>query len=174
MFIAESDWFQLENRFAGFLHRLDVLLEPGRGGGRAQLSTAVDPDRNRTANGSAVDTGDIGGRLGSRCANADHARVACYSEVANINVVTLGGEIGSGRGAYPDVMGSCGAIDEGKIAISRVVSPSGVVAQCVATISCVIVAGGIAKERTRSISYAVVAARVAEERTRSISHVPET
>ena len=31
LLVAEGDWFERVNRFAGFVHRLDILLKTGRG-----------------------------------------------------------------------------------------------------------------------------------------------
>src|SRR5262249_47736004 len=70
LFVPEGNWFEGENRFAGIVHRSDLVLESLRRGRGAKLTVGI--NLNCWAhNPSATDAGDKGGRLGSLRTDAD-------------------------------------------------------------------------------------------------------
>jgi hypothetical protein len=96
--------FKRQDGFAGFVHRFDFLFESARGAERAELAVGVYDDiysvgeaRCHTTNG-----GDKGSRL-KFVADADRARLASDTKVADIDIVTARGEIGTGELSKGDV-----------------------------------------------------------------------
>ena len=75
LFVAECDWLQREERFAGLGHGLNFVFEPRRGGARAQLAVSIYKDRSASGSGLSTDAGNVGGS-DERFADANCAAVA--------------------------------------------------------------------------------------------------
>src|SRR5215831_16999936 len=69
LFVAECYWFKCQDRLAGPVHWLDLLLKTSRGGRRAKLTNGV-YFNGYTCNCCPAYAGNKGFRLGSLCANA--------------------------------------------------------------------------------------------------------
>ena len=88
LLIAESDRFQRKDGFARFVHRLDCLLKPHRGGLYAKLTADIDPDRHAgPGDRHSVNTGDKGVGLRSLRADPDRLGLARNTTVADIDIV---------------------------------------------------------------------------------------
>jgi len=83
--------FQRKDGFARLIHRLDCLLVAGGGGPDAKLTAGVYPNRLRPSDRHSTNTGD---KCGSLIAVADANRVAipACTTIANVDVVTAGGQ----------------------------------------------------------------------------------
>src|SRR5439155_2232030 len=125
MFIMERYRSQREKGFARLVHRLDRVLETLRGDNCAEVTIGIDDYPYASSNGCSTNTGDKRMRVSSFCANADVIGLASFTFVANIDVVTAGGEIGSGGIAQGDVAASRCVIKERKITAGRIVAASG-------------------------------------------------
>ena len=104
-----------QDGFARLIHRLDLVLEPGRGNHRSQFAGGINhycylgPARH----GFAVNAGDISGRLCALLANADLGCVASHTLVANVDVVTACIEVDAGICAHEDVVTAGGETESG-------------------------------------------------------------
>src|SRR2546423_3689855 len=109
--VTEANWFQREQRFAGFVHRLDLVLKTRRGRRHAKL-TASAYHYSRACHCGSIDSSD-------KCtcliptADADRSRLASDPGVGNIDVAIAYGEIFAGPGSD-----------------SRIVRPSGIIEEC--------------------------------------------
>ena len=73
---------------------LDLVLETLRGNNRAEVAVAIDNHSYATCHGGPMNAGDKGGRgrLRSYCADANRVGFASNTKVADIDIVTAGGE----------------------------------------------------------------------------------
>src|SRR4029077_16262632 len=58
LLVAEANWFERKNRFAGPLHWLDVVFEPRRGGNCAKLPRRIHKNRYPAGGSGSADAGD--------------------------------------------------------------------------------------------------------------------
>src|SRR5205823_13431055 len=98
----EGHRFQPENSFARLVHRFDLVLETLRGGRRAKLTGGV------YFNGCAghccpIDARNKGFCLCSGLADANRPGFTSDPSIADIDVVTAGGEISTGSIAQCNV-----------------------------------------------------------------------
>src|SRR6266481_2973500 len=149
----EGHWFERENDFAGFVHRLDRVLETLRGSDRPELAAGVYEDWHAFWTGFARNASEIGGRLGSLRANADRVRLGSNPFVADINIV-VASEIDTGQKAQCDV-----------------VAAGFVVRERINTVGCVVVAGRVESERTITVGRVLGASGVANERSITVGRV---
>src|SRR5262249_31439775 len=108
MLVAEGNRFERKDRFARFVHRFDLLLEPLGGRGRAKASVRVsehaEPPRHRYSS----DPGNIGRALISLHADPDRVGLSRYSGVANRDVITARGETRAGGISEGDIVAAGG------------------------------------------------------------------
>lgn len=144
--VAESNGLQRKDRFACLVHWLDGLLETCRGSGGAGMPTGIDNHTDASRHRDATNASDICIRLGCRRSDSDCSGLACYTFVAEINIVTTGGEIIAGCGAYRDIASPAVVVTERIKTNGRVVAAGGVAKERVMTGGRVVVSGGVVKE----------------------------
>src|SRR6266700_8317714 len=76
--VAEGDRLEREDRFACFVHGLDLILEPRRGWGNAKLAAAGYTNRY-PSHCYPADSGDKCGGLSSLRPDAGGVRLACIT-----------------------------------------------------------------------------------------------
>jgi hypothetical protein len=97
--IAESHGAQLHQSVARIAHVADVALVAGRRDRDAESTVRVDQHRRADIHGIAADTRDHRAGLHTFCADTDYPRFARHADVAYVDVVAAGCEIGGkGRG----------------------------------------------------------------------------
>ena len=102
---------QREERFAGLGHGLNFVLEPRRGGARAQLAVSIDKDRSASGSSLSTDAGNVGG-ADERFADANCAAVAGNAHVANADIIIAGGKIRPGQIPQGSVAAAGGVVHE--------------------------------------------------------------
>jgi hypothetical protein len=103
----EGDRFECEDRFARFIHGLDIVLETLRGGCCAKLTRGIYMN-GCACNLCSTDAGDKGFFLGSHRADADGVGLTIDTIIAD--VVTAGGEMETGVKAQGDVAAADGVV----------------------------------------------------------------
>src|SRR5262249_14458166 len=85
--VVEGYWLKRQNCFARFIHGFDLVLEPPRRAGRAELPRRIYQDwySVRVCRCSPADAGNKGSGL--PCADANGGGLANNTTVANIDVV---------------------------------------------------------------------------------------
>ena len=161
VFVAECDWLQRVERFAGLAHRPNLILEPRRRGACTQL--AVCSDKNRSASGSSLstDAGNVGG-ADERFADANCAAVAGNAHVANADIIIAGGKIGPGQIPQGSVA-AAGVVQERLITIGRIEEAGVVVTERFITVGRVAVAAGVRRERSPTSGRVLVTDGVAKK-----------
>lgn len=101
--VAKTHRLKRQNRFAGVIHRFDVLFEPARGAHRAQLADGVDHHRYGIIHSgcNAANARDKGSCLPN--ADTNGGIVATLSGVADIDIVIAGRELSTSGSAQCDV-----------------------------------------------------------------------
>src|SRR5206468_11188782 len=100
LLVAERDWFKREDRIARIAHRLDLLLKACRGCCDAKLTASV------YNNGCACDCCATDSLNETPCLcgpNPNSVRLARCSPIADVDVVTTNGQIGSGIETQSDI-----------------------------------------------------------------------
>ena len=120
LLVTKGHWFKRKNRFARFVHRLNLVLESGRRLDRAKLTVGSYHHCYTWWDGCPTDALYVGGLLNSSLANANSVRLDRQAGRADVNVVVASLEIGAGIGAQSRVIGP-GAIRERSEALGRVV-----------------------------------------------------
>src|SRR4029077_3056372 len=92
LFVTEGDRFEGQKRFAGAVHRFDLLLEALRGSRDAELTASIYND-GCSCDCNATDPLDKG--HGLYPSNTNGVGLCRYSRVANVNVIASDGEITS-------------------------------------------------------------------------------
>ena len=129
MLVAEGHRFQRENRFARFVHRLDLVLETRRGYGRAEMTVGVYNNCYTCWNGRATNAGDKGVLMGSvSCRCGWFWSHLATPIVADVDIVIARGEITTGVEAQSDVDAAGCVLQERRMTNGRVI-----VAGCVET-----------------------------------------
>src|SRR5262249_35750164 len=150
----ESHWFQRKDGFARLIHRLNRFLETGRGGGRAEVTSAIDQDRDAAGHSHAKNAGDISVLMSWFGADADGFGFARRTNVTDINIVTASSEIEAGLKAHGNVAAAGGIASERIKAVGGVVAADGVVIERLETVArvgqpvgviikCIITRGGV-------------------------------
>src|SRR6266540_1545401 len=174
--VVEHHWLERQDRFASFVHWLDLLLEPARGADRAKLAGGVDQywygidvlrlyaanvadkaavARVRTRH-SEANTDNVTGVSYSAASRNAQGRVLDAGGVANERIKT-GGRVGIANGV----------VRERRIAGGRVLGTFCVGKKCERSISSVVGADGITRERINTGGRIVTAFGVAKKRIRT-------
>src|SRR5213079_3356272 len=167
-FIAETYRPQRQDRFAGFVHRLNRFLKPGRGGSNPQLAICV-YYYLAASHGRPEDARDKGVFLRPLLSDPDGVGLACHAKhiSANIDIITPRGEILAGitsqgnivrsrrvfneRGATTGCVVSAGrVVREREQPVSRVIGASRIVNECLITAGCIAGASGVAIDRLKA------------------------
>ena len=170
-FVAEGHRLEREDCFACPIHRLDRLLETGRGDDRAELPVRTDDNLYAAGGDGPANAGDVGRTLCSHVANADGEGLARNPRRADIDIVIAGGEILTGECAQSDV------VLAGRVARKRAIAKSYVrAAACVAlqrplTDGRVEAPHGVVLERFIAGRGVVAARRVVPQRMAAASRV---
>ena len=90
----EGHRLKRQDRFARFVHRLNLLFESLRRGQSAQTPIRIDHHPDAAGDGRPTDSGDEGA-LVRFVADADLGRFACAPGVADVDIVLPGGKIDS-------------------------------------------------------------------------------
>ena len=166
--VPEADRFEGQNHLAGFVHRLDVLLESRRGGQRAQFPISIDIDRSATRSGCSTDASDKGvGNIAVTYSDGVAFASNAFHSVANIHIFRTGRLIATRfitDGSVPD---ATRIIKEHSFTNGDVVVAVDVVAEREVSIGCVAAAGRVTKHRASTRGRVAVAGRVAKERLRT-------
>src|SRR6266542_2907977 len=75
LFVAEADRVKGQERFARFVHGLDLILKTFGGSGRTKLAGCIDKDRRSARGGCPTDSGDKRSCLSATRPDADGARL---------------------------------------------------------------------------------------------------
>src|SRR5207253_5018668 len=88
--VAEGHRLQGQDCFARLVHRLDLILEPLRGGYRAELTVRIYNDPDASGHSHSVNARDKGVHMSSHPADANCVVLAGNTNVAYIDIVTAG------------------------------------------------------------------------------------
>ncbi len=168
MLVAKRHWLECQNRFAGLVHRLDVVLEARRGSGRAEVTCGIDKYRYASSHSCPINTSDKSGRLpgdagGTLRADGDGAGFAGNAFVADIDIVNARGEVNTGLKANCDIAAAGGVVKEGIESLTNVVAAGGVAAERFKTAGRVVAARGVVTERSKTAGRVVAARGVATQ-----------
>ena len=150
----EAHRAQRQDRFTLVIHWFDCLLKAGRASANPELPAGANRDRLAACHWHTANPGDIGGGLGSLGPDADGIRLCGDPVIAEVDVVTPGREIGTGKLADANIVSAGGVSDQSIIAaggivasggvgvkgadsIGRVTTPSRVANECVETKGCI-------------------------------------
>ena len=156
VFVAKSHRFERQERFAGAVHRLDLLFEPPRRAQRAELADGVYHDWYRVGN--------------CRCHPANVANKATVAHVftgkesADADDVSGRGNIATGLSAQDRVVAAGRVKLKGIETVGRVAITGGVAIERVNTVGRVLGAAGVAIERPKTVGRVAVTGGVARER----------
>ena len=169
MLVAKRHWLECQNRFAGLVHRLDVVLEARRGSGRAEVTCGIDKYRYASSHSCPINTSDKSGRLpgdagGTLRADGDGAGFAGNAFVADIDIVNARGEVNTGLKANCDIAAAGGVVKEGIESLTNVVAAGGVAAERFKTAGRVVAARGVATQYRSTAGRVVAAGCIAKER----------
>src|SRR5437763_8467693 len=153
LFVAECDWLQRKNDFAGLFHWLDLILETSRGRRHSKLTAGID-DHARARNHDPANSGNKGSCLCSVCADTYRAGFIKNTFVADINIIIARGE--EVTGGKPQ----CNVVESG-----------GVVTERFSTDGRVDAAGCVFEEREPTDGRVVGAVVIIDKRVGSNSHV---
>ena len=161
--VVEGDRSERQDCFTGFLHGVNVLLEPFRGGGCAQLAGVGHDDWRSSAalRGHAIDVANPSGVV--------HV-IATDASADTDNAIGRGNLISSAS-AQGRVAAAGGVVIKRPITVGRVVVAGGVASKAPITVSRVLAADGVAKERLKTIGRVVAAGGVAVERLNTVGRV---
>ena len=108
--VMERHRLERQERFAGFVHRFNLFLEPARGAGGPELTVDIYKDWQgvSTSGRHAANAGDKGSCL--KKADASGVRITGFTRVTDIDIVVAGGEILAGTSAQGCVTGSSRAV----------------------------------------------------------------
>ena len=135
--VMEGNGVQCQERFTGFLHRLDVILEPGGRRHCAELAICIHVNRNAIRRRLTTNASDK--CAGLICiADADGVAFASHTIVADVNIPVARGE----KPTAPQ---------------GDVVAAGGVAIQRLNSIGRIIVAGGVVIERLNTMGRVAVA-----------------
>src|SRR6266498_3506068 len=174
--VVEHHWLERQDRFASFVHWLDLLLEPARGADRAKRAGGVDQywygiDVLRLYAANVADKAAVAHvRTRHSEANTDNVTGVSYSAAsrnAQGRVLDAGGVVkervksGGRVGIANDV------VRERRIAGGRVLGTFCVGKKCERSISSVVGADGITRERINTGGRIITAFGVAKKRIRT-------
>src|SRR3984893_15036369 len=179
MLVAEGHRFQRQDRFARFVHRLDLVLESLRGRRHPKL-TAGAYNNCCACNRYSMNASNKCGGVRSCRADADVVGLSCRALAADVDVVTPRGQVVTRYGARGDVVAPRGVVVECSktdghvevagcvpykrtIAAGCVVRPDGIVSECVNTGRRVFTAGRVTKKGKTAGGRVVAAGGVATE-----------
>src|SRR5438270_11320093 len=99
MLVTEGHRLERENRFARLVHRLNLVLETLRGNYGAEVTVGIDNYLYTSGHRRPANAGNKGACLSSYCADPDGVGLGRHAGVANINIVTAGRKLGTGKNA---------------------------------------------------------------------------
>src|SRR5262245_31145497 len=165
MLVAEGHRFQREDRFAGLVHRLDLVLATLRGNYRAKPTVITNDYSYPSGHSDPRNPRDKRGRLRSDCADADSVRLATITaRIADIDVGTTRGEIYPGLKTQRDVAATGSVVKERSETAGCVAKASCVAKEGIDTGGRVVNAGCVARERIKTRGRVVVAFCIVGER----------
>ncbi len=155
--VTEADWFERVDRFAGFVHRLDIVFIPARRYvGAAESAAAV--------YGNVIGVGSHN-RLHVRVDLADVASVAHVRSIdTDTNNVISRGDADAGCKTHGNIAAAGGVVFEREHTVGRVAGASRALEKRIDTVGSVAVADGVVKKCKLSIGRVVGAAGVAQKR----------
>ena len=103
LLVTEGDGFKREDRFARFIHRLDLLLKTPRGADGAKVTCGIYLHYQALCDRCRINPCDKGIRLRSFSADADGVGLGSDTTVADIDVIIACREIGTSKKAQCDV-----------------------------------------------------------------------
>src|SRR6266511_2615102 len=195
--VVEHHWLERQDRFASFVHWLDLLLEPARGADRAKLAGGVDQywygidvlrlyaanvaDKQAVAHvrtrHSEANTDNVTGVSYSAASRNAQGRVLDAGGVANERTRT-DGRVGSAGGVVKERVKTVGRVGiandvvrERRIAGGRVLGTFCVGKKCERSISSVVGADGIAQELLNTGGRVAAAFGVARKRVKTVGRV---
>ena len=148
----ERDRFQRQDRFAGPVHWLDLVLEARRGSGCAQVTAGIDDYANATRHRDSANSGNV--RIGLTAARADADRIglASYPNVADVDVVIFYAIEGSTCiTTYCDVIVAAFTATKCVKTDCRVEAADGVIYERLITVGRVEVSGCVVEERINTV-----------------------
>src|SRR6266540_1496343 len=174
--VVEHHWLERQDRFASFVHWLDLLLEPARGADRAKLAGGVDQywygiDVLRLYAANVADKAAVAHvRTRHSEANTDNVTGVSYSAAsrnAQGRVLDAGGVANERTRSDGRVGIANDVVRERRIAGGRVLGTFCVGKKCERSISSVVGADGITRERINTGGRIVTAFGVAKKRIRT-------
>jgi hypothetical protein len=87
MLVTEGHRFQFQDRFAGFIHRLNGFLETLRGKNCAEMSAGVDDNANASWNACSADSGNKNCSLCSLPADANRIEFPSNTFITDVDIV---------------------------------------------------------------------------------------
>ena len=156
--VTKRDRLQCENCFTRFIHRLDFILEAGRGSCNAKLTVRGYHNRG-AADPCLTDSSDERTCLRSLRADADCICVVNNARVADINIIIARTEVEPSGCAQGNVVVARCIVEERACPDAGVVIPRGVIKKGVGSVSRIVLADSVVKKtfKTRSgVASAVV------------------
>jgi hypothetical protein len=161
LLIMEGNGLEREERFAGLVHRLNVIFEPpGRNNG-AQLTRSINDDGGCSGRSHTENVADVTGIAHVLAIGADSNNVIGRADTR------------AGVSAQGDIP-AAGAVQERLITDSRVVDADGVLQERSNTVGRVEETGDVAKERSKTVGCVVGADCVGAERIKTVGRVVAT
>src|SRR5206468_10014004 len=189
--VMEGDWFEPQDRFAGLVHRPDLVLETLRGRLRTKATVGIYKNSDASRDSYSIDARDIGGGVGGEHKTVTngfdlHADTDCIglrsdTDVVDVDIVVACGEIPAGAKPQRSVIvASCVARERspstGRVEIAgciflersetggRVARPAGIEIHGLKTSRSVPVTRRVGIKRGTSCCDVYLAANVAKER----------
>src|SRR5882724_12018849 len=171
LLVAKAHWFERKDAFARLVHGLNIVFEARRGGGRAEMTSGIDDYPDASCSRDSINTRDIGVLVSWFRADADLGRLASDTTIADVDIVTAGGESSTGSDAQSDVVAAGCVAKEGLQAIGRVVAAVDVAVERAPTVGRVPDARCVAIERLRTVGRVEAALCIAIERVKTAGRV---
>src|SRR4030095_9177567 len=92
MLVAESNWLERVNRFAGLSHGFDVVFVACRGSERAEMAARINHNANSAAHCYSAYPSDIGVGLHRRFAETNNAGFSRASVITDVDIIVASGQ----------------------------------------------------------------------------------
>jgi hypothetical protein len=172
LFVPKAYRPERQDELAGITHRLDLLLEPRRGGHRTQLAVSIHKNRSATRSRCTTDSPDKGvGNI--RIPDPDGVALARHTGniVADIDIVIACVQIGPGQAPQGDVVAARRVVKQRGMTGSTVTTARGVVCERIKACCRVEAAGGVGEKRAITDGRVLGAFGIAEEGERPIGGI---
>src|SRR5450432_2421616 len=126
MLVTKGDRLECEDRFARFVHWLDVVLKACRGNDRAELPVGVYDYSDASGYRGPADASDKRGVLNPLLADTDCLGLARQTRIADIDIVVAWREIATGVIANRDVVIAGGVLLERRSPAGSILNPRGI------------------------------------------------